>query len=427
MVEGSSQLVDVAVVGAGAAGLATAIFALRQAPHLKLVLLESARRPGAKILVSGGGRCNVTNSDVQPADFWQPSSATVRRVLRAFTVTETRRFFAELGVALHEEPGGKLFPDSNKSRTVLEALLGEIQRLGADLRCGQRVSAIARRGEGFEVLTNDGPLPARRVVLAAGGRSLPKSGSDGHGYELARSLGLGFVATTPALAPLVLEGTFHVALSGVTLPAEIALAVVGEKPLRVAGSLLFTHFGLSGPAALDVSRAWHRARLLGRVPTVSVSFRPGRDFESIERELLERSRAYPRQSLGGVLGDDLPQSLAEALLAALRLDPQQALGRLEREDRRRLAHALVAWPVVIRDSRGYDYAEVTAGGVPLDDVSAGALEARVCPRLHLAGEILDVDGRLGGFNFQWAWSSGFVVGRALARAHDTDSARRQSE
>jgi predicted Rossmann fold flavoprotein len=427
MGEAPNERVDVAIVGAGAAGLATAIFALRQAPQLKLVLLESARRPGAKILVSGGGRCNVTNSDVGAADFWQPSSATVKRVLRAFTVEDTRRFFAELGVTLHEEPGGKLFPDSNKSRTVLDALLGEAQRARADLRCGQRVSSVTRQGGAFELITNDGPLAARRVVLATGGRSLPKSGSDGHGYEMARRLGLGFVATTPALAPLVLEGTFHVALSGVTLPVEIALSVLGEKPLRVAGSLLFTHFGLSGPAALDVSRAWHRVRLSGRVPTVSVSFRPGHGFESTERELVERARAHPRQSLGGVLGDDLPQSLAEGLLAALRLDPQQALGRLERADRRRLAHALVAWPVVIRDSRGYDYAEATAGGVPLDDVSAGALEARVCPGLHLAGEILDVDGRLGGFNFQWAWSSGFVVGRALARAHDTDSARRQSE
>lgn len=405
---------DVAIVGAGAAGLATAIFAARRAPGLRIVLLESARTPGAKILISGGGRCNLTNREVGPADFWQPSSATVRRVLKALPVSETVRFFAELGVSVHEEPDGKLFPDSNRARTVLDALLGEQRRLGVELRCSARVETITKVAGGFELQTHAGPLRAGRVVLTTGGRSVPKSGSDGHGYELARSLGHGLVPPTPALAPLVLEGDFHSKLMGVTLPAELGLSGAGEHPRRLRGSLLFTHFGLSGPLALDASRFWHRARLEGRALQLTLGFYPGLDFAAVETQLLRTAGERPGLTLLGALRQDFAQSLAEALLGALGLSLEGTLGRLTRDDRRRLVAGLTAWPVQVRDSRGYNFAEATSGGVPLSEVEAGGLVSRLCPGLHFAGEILDVDGRLGGFNFQWAWSSGFVVGRALA-------------
>src|SRR5207244_9826887 len=188
-----------------------------------------------KILVSGGGRCNVTNDAVDPGDFWGGSSNVVRRILAAFTVERTIAFFKEIGVALHVEDRGKLFPDSNSAHTVLDALLAEARRLNVDLRSAHRVTAIARRNDLFHVSTSGGELTARTTVLATGGLSLPKTGSDGLGYRLATSLGHSLVSTTPGLEPLLLEGDFHGALSGIAHPVQIAVRVDGMKPVLLEG------------------------------------------------------------------------------------------------------------------------------------------------------------------------------------------------
>ncbi|MFI5182834.1 MAG: NAD(P)/FAD-dependent oxidoreductase [Vicinamibacteria bacterium] len=408
-----TEVVDVAVVGAGAAGLATAIFAAHRRPSLSVVAFDGARTLGAKILVSGGGRCNVTNRVVVPADFRGGSRHVVGRILSAFTAEQTAAWFREMGVALHEEPGGKLFPDSNKARSVLNALLAEAERHGARLLPGHRVLAVDRVGEGFVVETPHGRWAARRVVLATGGLSLPKSGSDGGGYALAQGLGHTLVPPIPALVPLVLDGTFHVGLAGVSHEALLTVRPAGLKATTVSGPLLWTHFGASGPAALDASRFWHRARAEGRSVTVSVNLLAGETFESLEAWLLARARASPRQRLGTALAGRLPARLGDAVPVALGIPPTISLGRLLREDRRRLVRALVEWPLPVRDSRGYDYAEVTGGGVPLNEVDPATLESRMCPGLHLVGEILDVDGRIGGFNFQWAWSSAWATAAGL--------------
>jgi predicted Rossmann fold flavoprotein len=408
---------DVAVVGAGAAGLATAIFTARLQPALRVVALDGARSLGAKILVSGGGRCNVTNVQVVPADFWQKGSPLLRRVLRAFTVDETVAFFREIGVALREEPGGKLFPETGRARTVLEALLREAAVRGVSLLTGYRVTRVAREASGFVLETSQGLLRAGRVVLATGGLSLPKSGSDGFGYKVAESLGHSVVSPTPALDPLLLEGDFHAPLSGVSHEVEITIAVEGERPVRIAGPLLWTHFGASGPAALNASRFWHRARLRGAPARITAHLLPALGaFEAIEAHLLAVAAERPRGTLHGTLAALLPASVAAAVLEALGLDPAQTLGQLRREERRRLVSALLAWPLPVRGTRGYNFAEVTAGGVPLAEVDVASMESRRCPGLHLVGEILDVDGRIGGFNFQWAWSSARVAASSLARA-----------
>jgi predicted Rossmann fold flavoprotein len=197
------ETADVVVVGAGAAGLMAAISCARHAPGARIVCLDGARAPGAKILISGGGRCNVTNRVVTEGDFWGGPRRVVRDVLRAFSADRTVEFFSELGITFHEEPDGKLFPTTNRARTVLDALLQEIARRRIDLRPGHRVSGVRRAGTGFEVDLPQRNWLARSVVLATGGRSLPKSGSDGFGYEIARQLGHGHVATTPALVPLL--------------------------------------------------------------------------------------------------------------------------------------------------------------------------------------------------------------------------------
>ena len=392
-----------------------AITAARSAPAAAVIVLDGARRLGAKILISGGGRCNVTNRVVTARDFNGGARRLVTRVLRALPVDETVRFFEALGVTLHEETQGKLFPDSNRAATVLDALLGEAARAGVRLRHPQRVNGIAHADGGFLVTTDDGALRASRVVLASGGMSVPKTGSDGRGYAIARALGHGIVPPTPALAPLILDGTFHEPVSGVSHPVEVTLRSRGVPSQRITGDLLWTHFGASGPAALDLSRHWHRAAIDGRAVAVDLSFRPGEGFESIEAHLIAEAAARPRASIATVLAARLPASVAAQIVATLSLDPAGTMAHLPRENRRRLAHTLTAWTLPVAGSRGFNYAEATAGGIPLDEVDPATMESRTCPGLYLAGEVLDVDGRLGGFNFQWAWASGYVAGRGVTK------------
>jgi predicted Rossmann fold flavoprotein len=405
---------DLIVIGAGAAGLATAIFTARAAPSCRIVCIDGARRIGAKILVSGGSRCNVTNRDVTERDFWGGSPRFVRNVLRAFPAARATAFFAEIGVALHEEEDGKLFPDSNTSRTVLNALLQETERLGIWIITGERVVSLGREGETFVASTAAGRMMrSHAAVLSTGGRSLPKTGSDGFGYELARRLGHGCVDTVPALAPLLFDGWG--ALTGVSHPAAMTLRVDGKAVVTLHGPLLWTHFGASGPLAMNLSRHWHRADAAGHRCEVSLNVCPGETFESLDAWLRSQEQSRPRAQVVNVVAARLPSGVAERWVGAAGIAPDLTMAHLTRELRHALARALLDTALPVRGSRGFAYAEVTAGGVPLDEVDPATMQSRICPRLYLTGEILDVDGRLGGFNFQWAWSSAWVAAQAIAR------------
>ena len=407
--------VDIAIVGAGAAGLATAIFTRRLNPSRSVLLLDSSARPGAKILISGGSRCNVTNVAVSERDFYGGKATIIRRVLRGFTAAETVDWFLSLGVPLHEEAHGKLFPDSNRSRDVLDALLREANAAGVALQPGTRVQGVDPAGDGFRLVTSRGAINSRVVVLATGGQSLPKTGSDGFGFEIARRLGHTIVPTTPALAPLIAgpDEPLHEGLSGVAVDVEVSVWVDERVTRRIRGSMLWTHFGVSGPAILDASRHWLRGQLEQRAVRLTVSFSMAESFEALDNRLASLARERPRASAQTVLADMLPASVAAALLRQAGVDPFTPLTSLPRADRRRLSHALVEWPLAVSGSRGYNYAEATAGGVALDEIDPGTMASRRCPGLYLVGEILDVDGRIGGFNFQWAWSSGRAAARAL--------------
>ena len=408
---------DVAIVGAGAAGLMTAIQA-RKTAHIRVVLLDGARTPGAKILVSGGSRCNVTNTIVTERDYWGGRRTIVRRILRAFPVAETVSFFETNGVALLEEEGGKLFPSTNRSRDVLDALLRSAADASVELHSGTRVNSVERSGDAFLISTSRGPLTASSIVLATGGLSLPKTGSDGVGYAIARALGHSIVDPTAALAPLLLSeddpSAIHRELAGVSHEVELAIWIDGAVSISLTGALLWTHFGVSGPVVLNASRHWARATIEEREVRLTAGFYPGRRFDDVEEMWIARGRSRPTTSVRSSLSADVPAAVADAVLEALAIDPNQALAGLTRDDRRRLVHGLVAWPLPVRDTRGFNYAEVTAGGVALTEIDPATMESRVCRGLFLVGEILDVDGRLGGFNFQWAWATGKVAGRALA-------------
>ncbi len=416
--------VDLCVIGAGAAGLAAGIFAAERNPRLTVELLDGAKTIGAKILVSGGGRCNVTHDVVTPDDFFG-TRHLVRNVLAAFPVEDTVAWFASLGVELKREETGKLFPVTDKARTVLNALSARARDLGVVLRTGHRVVAITTRdrcnvaGTGqsarFVIRHEQGETCARRVVLATGGRSLPRTGSDGSGYGLARALGHRVTPIVPALVALVLdERCFHKGLSGLSHEVEVETVVEGRSVDRRTGSLLWTHFGISGPVVMDASRFWCLARERGEAVELYGNFLPGRTTEQAREWFLTQAAKSPRRSLVKLLMEVFPERCAEAFCLYVASDPQQASAQVPRSIRDRLLSTLIRFQFPVLRDRGWNFAEVTAGGIPLEEVNFRTMESRLVPGLHLVGEVLDCDGRIGGFNFQWAWATGRLAGRAAA-------------
>jgi len=410
---------DVIVVGAGAAGLFAAIHAGRAGA--RVLALDGAKTLGAKILVAGGGRCNVTHHAVDEKAYAGSSPNAIKNVLRRYGVAETVKFFEAYGVELKREDTGKLFPTTDDAHTILDALLQAARDAGVEIRHPQRVTAIERAPEGspvggFIVRGDWGEARAPRVILATGGKALPKSGSDGVGYDFARALGHTVTDhVLPALVPLILPGTHPLrALSGLTLPATLSLRSSTGKVLKeFTNSLLCTHFGLSGPCALDISRYWRAAILEDSGAGLFANFIAGEREDTLDAKLLASRAANPL----AFLREHVPERLARALCEIAAVDPVANLRQLTRDQRRALARAACALPLHVEGDRGFTYAEVTMGGVPLAEVKLDTMESRACPGLHLAGEILDVDGRIGGFNFQWAWASGFIAGGAAASGH----------
>jgi predicted Rossmann fold flavoprotein len=400
---------DIVIVGAGAAGLMAGIWAGRTNPDRAIVVLDGARKLGAKILVAGGGRCNVTHDAVDARAYAGSSRNAINKVLRRFDVPQTVDFFRELGVELKREQTGKLFPVTDSARTVLDALLHEAHRANVAIRHPCRVATVTCCDGGFRVAGEWGSIGAASVVLATGGKSLPKTGSDGHGYDIARSLGHQITPRIfPGLAPLTLpRDHFICGLSGLTVPATLKLhSRTGKRLVSFTDSTLCTHFGLSGPSVLDMSRYYIDAQLDDPESTLTINWLPGTTTEQLDSEL---------QTLGSVtpltrLSQELPERLARTLCAESGIEPGTRGNQLTREQRKRLAQAVTGLPLPITGNRGYNYAEVTAGGVPLSELRLDTLESRVCSGLYLCGEICDVDGRIGGFNFQWAWASGYTVG-----------------
>jgi predicted Rossmann fold flavoprotein len=410
----------VAIIGAGAAGLAAAIAAAehaKPADTVRIILLDGAQTIGAKILVSGGGRCNVTHHEVKSSDFFG-NRRIIKNVLASFSVEQTIAWFTSLRVDLKREETGKLFPVTNKSRTVLNALIERCRQLGVEIRPDHRVHTIERAtGEkaGFRVQHTHGILVPDRLILATGGRSIPKSGSDGFGYELARRLGHQVTATAPALVPLVLADTmFHKTLSGLSHQVELTTMVKGCTVDHRTGSLLWTHFGISGPVVMDASRFWCLAKERGEPAEVYSNFLPGQTREQVRQWFMEEMNDHPRRSLVNTLAQQPPQRFAESLVQYAKCDAQAAIAQLPRKDRDHLLTLLTKFPFPIVQDRGWNHAEVTAGGVPLEEVDFRTMESKIVPGLYLIGEILDCDGRIGGFNFQWAWATGRLAGRAVA-------------
>jgi predicted Rossmann fold flavoprotein len=385
---------DVIILGAGAAGLMCAGFAGQRDLHV--LLLEQARQPGEKIRISGGGRCNFTNLHTTPANFLSDNPRFCHSALSGYTQRDFVALVERYGIAWHEKTRGQLFCDGS-SRQITDMLLAECRKAGAQLRLGVRISAIAKSENGFVVTTDQGEYRSRALVVATGGPSIPKMGSSGFGYKIAEQFGLKIVPPRAALVPLTFDAALLAQfkdLSGVSVEA-----VVSCGKTKFDEALLFTHRGLSGPAILQISSYWQQGHdiVIDLAPEIDVLAR-----------LKEARRDHPRQELGSALGF-LPRRLAQ--ITAERIAGPVRLADFPDKLLASAAAAIKQWRVRPSGTEGYRTAEVTLGGVDTSELSSKTFESRSVPGLYFIGEVVDVTGHLGGFNFQWAWSSGYAAGR----------------
>lgn len=401
------------VIGAGAAGTMAAIFAAEGGRQV--LLLESTNNGARKIVISGGGRCNVLPSRAQPSQFVTASSPnTLKKILLSWPLAEQRRFFEDtLGIPLAlEEETGKLFPVSNRSRDVRDALYDLTRRRRAEIAFDTRVTGLNPPvgDRPWRVVTDGGEIHATAVVLATGGLSVPASGSDGAGLRMAERLGHTIHATYPALTPLVSDPPRHADLAGISLEVELE-APLAKSRFTTRGGFLFTHRGYSGPAVLDIS---HLAVLSlmngGWTQEIRVQWTET-DAEGWDRRLQEGGGG----EVGPLVRRHLPARLAAYLIQEAGVDPVRALAELRREERAALVEGLARYPLPWTGDGGYRKAEVTGGGVALSEVDPRTLESRLRPGLYLCGEMLDAFGPIGGYNFLWGWATGRAAGLGAGR------------
>jgi predicted Rossmann fold flavoprotein len=409
---------DAVILGAGASGLLAAIRAAERGR--RVLLLEKKARPGAKILLSGGGRCNLTHdTDARGiVAAFGPPGRFLHAALAALGPRDVVDLVAAEGVRTVVDPGGNVFPASQRATDVLDALLRRLRRAGVEIACGEPVKDLARdTGGGFRVVSARRTLCAPRVLIATGGMSYPGCGTTGDGYRWAAALGHTVIPPRPALVPVAANDPWARALQGIVVN-DARVRVVGapgvapakaKAPAGCRGAVLFTHLGLSGPAVMDASRALG-GRRAPAAPALEIDLLPDVPRAALESLLRGAAAESGRRLAAGLLPDAIPRRLRDALCGLAGVPADRRASQLSREERARLVDAVKALRVPIRCTLGFAKAEVTAGGVALDEVDPRTMESRVVPGLYLAGEALDLDGPIGGYNLQAAFSTGWLAG-----------------
>ena len=391
---------DAIVVGAGAAGM----FCAAQAGQLgcRVLLLDNGKKPGRKILMSGGGRCNFTNMYVEPAAYLSQNPHFCKSALARYTQWDFIELVGKYGIAWHEKTLGQLFCDDSAEQ-IVTLLLAECEKGGVQIRLRSEILSVERDEQGYRLQVNGETLATKKLVIASGGLSMPGLGASPFGYKIAEQFGLKVLPTRAGLVPFTLHKPLLEqlqVLSGVSVPSTIT----AENGTLFRENLLFTHRGLSGPAVLQISSYWQPGEF------VTVNLLPDCNLEEF---LNEQRGAHPNQSLKNTLAMQLPKRLVECLQQLGQI-PDVTLKQLNVRDQQALVATLTAWRVQPNGTEGYRTAEVTLGGVDTNELSSRTMEARKAPGLYFIGEVMDVTGWLGGYNFQWAWASAWACAQALA-------------
>ncbi len=405
---------DSIVVGGGAAGMLAAIVAAEAGE--RVTLLEGSGKLGRKILISGNGRCNLTNRAADDLRHYHGTHPRfVRSALDQFRLEETLAFFADLGIEFREEKRQRLFPMSDQAQAVVDLLADRMRCLGVRVETNARVVGMGRvsGSSRFELHDAEGQCyTGARVILASGGISLARLGADRSGMDLAVDMGHRLTDLKPGLVPLISPEKYVARMQGLKVRVEVRVALKGGREAVDTDDLLFTKYGVSGFAILNLS-----ARLVpelgSRRTLLRVNFFPGRSPEAISQLLKERWQRHPHRSLELSFAGLLSSKLVRPLLDHLGFDAAQRVDQLGKGVRWQLAQRLTNWPIAVSGPRPFDYAEVTIGGVSTEDINPDTLESFLVPGLYFAGEMIDVHADLGGFNFQWAWASGVLAGRRL--------------
>ena len=396
---------DVIVLGAGAAGLFCAGIAGQRG--LRVLLIDPADKLAEKIRISGGGRCNFTNRETTPAQFLSANPDFCRSALARYTAADFIALVQRHGIAFHEKHKGQLFCDDSAEQ-IISMLLAECQAGAVQRWQPCAVNGVQAVADGFEVDSGRGPVRARQLVVATGGLAIPKIGATDFGHRLARQFGHKVVEPRPALVPLTFDAAAwapFVPLAGASLPVDISTGS-GRTKASFREDLLFTHRGLSGPAVLQISSYWRPGEAL------TLDLLPGQDLLAT----LQAAKQQSKRQVGTLLATLLPQRLAEAWLLSLAIDSAKPIAELRDRDLQRLAESLGRWPLTPSGTEGFRKAEVTAGGVDTRELDSRSMASKRQSGLYFIGEVVDVTGWLGGYNFQWAWASGAACARALLPA-----------
>lgn len=397
----------VVVIGGGASGLLAAISAKMH--HADVLILERNHKLGKKILATGNGRCNFTNVDATEMHYNHPYF--VRPVFEQMSPKKTLQFFEQLGITPKIEDEGKTYPLSEQASSIVDILIYEIERLNILVKYDAYVTSITRK-DVFEIELQQGQrIVADRVILATGGLAMPKSGSDGTGYQLAQSCGHTLTSLFPALTKLELESPHLKALDGVKFPGTVELIHDDHVIQTEMGDILFTKYGISGPTILQISRKANQLLQDGQTVSVNVILVNGPDQKEVSKRFMQLKDRSIEMSLIGLIN----KRIIHPLLKESKIDPHLLVKDLSKSQMNTLMQHLFGWTFPIVGSKDFDDAQVTAGGISIDEVNPQSLESKKVPGLYFCGEILDIDGLCGGYNLQWAWSSGYVAGKYASR------------
>jgi len=405
----------VIVVGGGAAGMMAAISARRLGADV--TILERNPRVGKKLLATGNGRCNFTNIQADVTCYYGQNPEFARAVLAAFPVAETIRFFEKLGIEHKVEEAGKVFPLSDQASSVLDVLLYELRELGVNIICDACVKTIAKQQQEFVVgLENGAVYLADRVILTTGGKAMPASGSDGSGYELAQQLGHSVTALFPALVQLKLDGPYFKRIEGVKIVGTAEIIHGGQSLAKDRGDILFGNYGVSGPPIFQLSRKAGELLNEGREAYLKITIMDMFAKDELRAIISRRFQVGAKKPVDFSLVGLVNKRLIPVLLLTAGISDfnQRMVADLIAEEVARIVDVLTDWRFRIRGTKGWPNAQVTAGGVATREIDESTMESKLVPGLFFAGEIVDIDGQCGGFNLQWAWSSGFVAGRQAA-------------